>query len=107
MSIRKGDMVMLIAGKDKGKTGKVLLVNKEKDRVLVEKLNFVKRHQKPTQKMRQGGVIEKEAPVHISNVMYYDEKLSKPTRLGHKILDDGKKVRFSKKSGEIIETKVK
>lgn len=107
MSIRKGDMVMAITGRDKGKTGKVLVVNREKGTVLVERVNFVKRHQKPTQKMRQGGIIEKEAPMKISNVMYYDEKLAKPTRLGHKVLEDGTKVRFSKKSGEIIETKVK
>ena len=107
MSIRKGDMVMAITGRDKGKTGKVLVVNREEGTVLVERVNFVKRHQKPTQKMRQGGIVEKEAPLRISNVMYYDEKLAKPTRLGHKFLDDGTKVRFSKKSGEVIETKVK
>lgn len=100
-------MVMVITGKEKGKTGKVLVVNREKSTVLIERINFVKRHQKPTQKYRQGGIIEKEAALNISNVMYYDEKLAKPTRLGHKVLDDGKKVRFSKKSGEIIETKVK
>lgn len=107
MSIRKGDMVMVITGKEKGKTGKVLVVDREKQKVLIERINFVKRHQKPTQKIRQGGIIEKEAPLHVSNVMYYDEKLAKPSRLGHKVLDDGKKVRFSKRSGEIIETKVK
>jgi large subunit ribosomal protein L24 len=107
MSIRKGDMVMVITGKEKGKTGKVLVVNREKDTVLIERVNFVKRHQKPTQKMRQGGIVEKEAAMNISNVMYYDEKLSKPTRIGHKVLDDGTKVRFSKRSGEVIETKAK
>lgn len=107
MSIRKGDTVMVITGKEKGKTGKVLVVDREKQKVLIEKINFVKRHQKPTQKMRQGGIVEKEAPMSISNVMFYDEKLSKPTRLGHKVLDDGKKVRFSKRSGEIIESKTK
>jgi len=105
MNIRKGDMVMIISGKEKGKTGKVLLVDQKKDKVLVERLNFVKRHQKPSQKYRQGGIIEKEAPIHISNVMYYDEKMTKATRIGHKRLDDGKKVRFSKKSGEVIDTK--
>lgn len=107
MNIRKGDMVMVITGKEKGKTGKVLFVNRDKQRVLVEKINFVKRHQKPTQKLRQGGIIEKEAPLHISNVMYYDEKTAKATRIGHKVLDDGKKVRYAKKSGETIETKLK
>ena len=107
MSIRKGDKVKVIAGKEKGKTGEVLLVDREEGRILVKGVNFVKRHQKPTQKMRQGGVIEKEAMLNISNVMYYDEKLAKATRLGHKVLDDGTKVRFSKRSGEIIETKTK
>ena len=107
MSIRKGDKVKVITGKEKGKTGEVLLVDREKGRILVKGVNFVKRHQKPTQKLRQGGVLEKEAMLNVSNVMYYDEKLLKATRLGHKILDDGKKVRFSKKSGEIIETKTK
>lgn len=105
MNIRKGDMVMVITGKEKGKTGKVISVDRQESRVLIERINFVKRHQKPTQKYRQGGIIEKEAPLHISNVMYYDEKLAKSTRLGHKTLDDGKKVRFSKKSGEVIDTK--
>lgn len=105
MNIRKGDTVMIITGKEKGKTGKVLLVDRKNEKVLVERLNFVKRHQKPSQKYRQGGIIEKEAPINISNVMYYDEKLGKKTRLGHKILDDERKVRFSKKSGEVIDTK--
>lgn len=107
MSIRKGDKVKVITGKERGKTGEVLLVDRDKGRILVKGVNFVKRHQKPTQKMRQGGVIEKEAMLNLSNVMYYDEKTAKATRLGHKVLDDGKKVRFAKRSGEIIETKTK
>lgn len=105
MSIRKNDMVMVIAGKDKGKTGKVLFVDRSKNRILVQGANMVKRHQRPTQKQRQGGIIEKEAYINISNVMYYDEKLGKPTKIGYKMLEDGKKVRYSRKSGEVIDTK--
>ena len=101
MKIRKGDMVKVIAGKSKGKTGKVLLIDKKKDRVLVEKLNMVKRHQRPNQQHRQGGIIEKEAGIHISNVMYYDEKAANATKVGYKVVDD-RKVRYSKKSGEVI-----
>jgi len=102
--IRKGDMVMVIVGKEKGKTGKVLRIDRSKNRVWVEKLNFIKRHQKPSQQHKQGGIVEKEAPLHISNVMYYDEKVGKPARLGSRILKDGK-VRFSKRSGEALEAK--
>lgn len=80
MTIHKGDIVQVITGKDKGKTGRVLSVFKEKSRVLVEKVNMVKRHNKPTQQKRSGGIVEKEASIHISNVMYYDEKKAKPTR---------------------------
>jgi large subunit ribosomal protein L24 len=105
MSIRKGDVVKIITGKDKGKTGKVLSVDRCEGKILVQGINMVKRHQKPTQKQRQGGVVEKEAYLSISNVMFYDEKFGNATKLGHKTLDDGKKVRFSKKSGEVIETK--
>jgi large subunit ribosomal protein L24 len=101
MKIRKGDMVKILAGKDKGKTGKVLLIDKKKDRVMVEKLNMIKRHQRPNQQHRQGGIIEKEASINISNVMYYDEKAAKATRIGYKVVD-GRKVRYSKKSGEVI-----
>jgi len=102
--IRKGDTVRIIAGREKGKIGKVLRVDKVKHRVWVEKLNFVKRHQKPTQQHRQGGIIEKEAPLHISNVMYYDEKIGKQTRIGAKVVND-RKVRISRKTGEVLETR--
>jgi len=101
MKIRKGDTVKVITGKEKGKTGKVLSVDLKNGMLLVERVNFVKKHQKPNQKYRQGGVIEKEAPIQVSNVMYYDEKASKATRIGAKIVD-GKKVRISKKSGETL-----
>jgi large subunit ribosomal protein L24 len=104
MSIRKGDTVKVITGKEKGKIGKVFRVDSEKGRVWIEKLNMVKRHQRPNQQYKQGGVIEKEAAVNISNVMYYDEKVAKVTRLGSKYIKD-KKVRVSKRSGEVIEAK--
>lgn len=104
MMIRKGDTVKVVTGKEKGKVGKVLRVDRSKDRIWVEKLNFVKRHQKPNQQYRQGGIIEKEAPLHISNVMYYDEKVGKSTRVGIKLIKD-RKVRISKKSGEVLESK--
>jgi len=101
MKIRKGDMVKVMTGRERGKTGKVLRVDTEKGRVWIERLNLVKRHQKPTQQHRQGGIIEKEAPVHVSNVMYYDEKAGRATRIGMKELE-GKKVRYSKRSGEVL-----
>ncbi len=101
MKIRKGDMVMVIAGREKGKTGRVVRVDRAKDRVWVEKLNFVKRHQRPTQQQRQGGIIEKEAPLHVSNIMYYDEKAAKRSRIG--MQRDGKrKLRIAKATGEEI-----
>ena len=101
MGIRKGDTVKVITGREKGKIGKVLRVDREKNKVWLEKLNLVKRHQKPTQSMKQGGIIEKEAPMHVSNVMYYDEKVAKHARLGAKIIK-GKKTRVSKRSGEVL-----
>lgn len=101
MKIRKGDMIQIIAGREKGKTGRVISVDRAKGRVWVERLNMVKRHQRPTQAQRQGGIIEKEAPLHISNVMYYDEKSAKGTRVGYR-MEKGDKLRFGKRSGEII-----
>lgn len=101
MKIRKGDMVKVIAGKDKGKTGRVLEVDLGRERVLVERVNFAKRHQRPSQRQRQGGIIEKERPLHISNVMYYDEKAGKATRIGARMDGEGK-VRIAKRTGEVI-----
>ncbi|HPQ80570.1 MAG TPA: 50S ribosomal protein L24 [bacterium] len=101
MKIRKNDMVKVISGREKGKTGRVIEVDTKNERVLVERVNFVKRHQKPSQRYRQGGIIEKEAPIHVSNVMFYEEKTGKATRVGSKDVD-GKKVRVSKRSGEVI-----
>ena len=101
--IRKKDTVLVTAGKSRGKRGKVLRVLPESDRVIVEGVNMVKRHQRPSATFRQGGIIEKEAPLHISNLMVIDPKTDKPTRVGMKILDDGQKVRVSKQSGEILD----
>ena len=102
MSIKKGDTVVVITGKEKGKTGKVIELSHERQRVLVERLNMVKRHQRPTQTQKQGGIIEKEASIHISNVLLYDEKAGKGTRVGHKVLKDGTKVRISRRTGETL-----
>ncbi len=103
MRIKKGDTVVVIAGKDKGKTGKVLQALPKEDRVIVEGVNMVKKHQKPTQAMQQGGIIEKEAPIHVSNVMIYDSKAKSGTRVKYKVLEDGNKVRVSVKTGETID----
>ena len=107
MKIRKGDTVKVITGsyKDKGKIGKVLKVFPDKNRIIVEGVNLVKRHMRPSQQYPQGGIIEKEAPIHVSNVMYYNTKFNTTTRIGFKYLDDGSKVRYCKNpecQGEII-----
>lgn len=101
--IRKGDTVMVIAGKERGKTGKVLSVDRERGKVVVEKLNMIKRHTKPSQRVRQGGILEREAPIAISNVMYYCSNCQKPVRLGIKTLADGRRVRICRKCQEVIE----
>ena len=102
--IRKDDKVMVIAGKDKGKVGKVLKILRKKDRVLVEKVNMVKRHTKANPYTQQrGGIVEKEAPIHISNVALMCDACTKPTRVGFKEAADGKKVRFCKKCNEVID----
>lgn len=103
LKIRKDDQIMVIAGKEKGKTGKVMRVNPEKAVVYVEKLNMVKRHQRPTQKYKHGGIIEKEAPMSVSNVMILCEKCKGPVRSGKKVLDDGSRVRVCKKCGEVLD----
>ena len=107
MKIRKNDTVKVIAGsyKDKGKIGKVLKVFPESDRIIVEGINIIKRHTRPSQKLPQGGIIEKEAPIHVSNVMYYSTKFNVTTRIGFKRLEDGSKVRYCKNpecQGEVI-----
>jgi large subunit ribosomal protein L24 len=100
LNVKKGDTVVVIAGADKGTKGEVLEVIPSKNRVIVDQVNSVKKHQKPTQD-NPGGIIEKAAPIHISNVMLVDPKTGEPTRVGRKEVD-GKIVRYSKKSGEII-----
>ena len=100
MKIIKGDTVQVITGNDKGKTGRVIKVFLNKERVVVEGVNMVKKHARPTQENPQGGIIEKEATIHISNVMMVSG--GKPTRVGYKILEDGRKVKYAKITGEII-----
>ena len=101
--VRKGDTVMVVAGKERGKKGKVLRVIPEKGRVVVERVNLIKKHQRPTQKVRQGGIIEREGSIHLSNVMLIDPNSDKPTRVGMKALSDGKKVRVARRSGEMLD----
>lgn len=108
MYVRRDDQVLMLAGEYKGKTGKVLKVFPKRNRVIVEGVNFVKRHMRPSQQMPQGGIIEKEAPVHISNVMLVCPKCSKPTRPQHDFFGEGgkrsrRKARVCKKCGEMIE----
>ncbi|NCU18101.1 50S ribosomal protein L24 [Pallidibacillus pasinlerensis] len=102
MHVKKGDKVKVITGKDKGKTGVILKALPKKDRVIVEGVNIVKKHAKPSQENPQGGIIEVEAPIHVSNVMVIDPKTGEPTRVGYKI-EDGKKVRIAKKSGAVLD----
>ena len=103
LRIKTGDKVVVIAGKEKGKTGNVLKVYPAESRLLIEGVNMVKRHTKPSQVNPEGGIIEKEAPIHISNVAVADPKTGKASRVGYKFLEDGKKVRYAKKSGEVID----
>jgi large subunit ribosomal protein L24 len=102
LKIKKGDQVMVITGESKGQKGRVLEVNRENERVLVEGINMVSKHTKPNAKSPQGGILKKEAPVHISNLMVIDPASGKPTRVGRKLSDKEKLVRYSKKSGEEI-----
>lgn len=100
--IRRGDQVIVLAGRDKGKKGEVVRVLPQEDRAVVRGVNMVQRHQRQTAQS-EGGIIPKEAPIHISNLAHVDPKLGSPTRVGYKILEDGRKVRVAKKSGEIID----
>lgn len=102
LHIRKGDTVVVITGNDKGQKGRVLEVIRKTNRAIVEGVNMIKKHTKPNAETPQGGIIEKEAPVHISNLMLVDPKSGEGTRIGRKLNDDGKLVRISKKSGEEI-----
>ena len=101
--IRKGDTVVVVTGRERGKSGKVLSVDTINGKVLVEKLNMIKRHTKPNQKLRQGGILEREAPLAISNVLFLCPVTKKPTRLGVMRQEDGRRARLSKKSKEIVE----
>jgi large subunit ribosomal protein L24 len=100
MKIKKGDTVQVTTGNDTGKTGRVIKVYLDKDRVVVEGVNIVKKHARPTQDNPQGGIMEKEASIHISNIMLIVG--GKPTRVGFKSLENGKKVKFAKTTGEVI-----
>jgi len=99
--IRKGDKVVVLSGKDKGRSGEVLSVQPKEDTAIVRGINVVVRHQRQTQS-QEGGLIRKEAPIHLSNIALADPKDGKPTRVGFKFEKDGKKVRFAKRSGETI-----
>lgn len=101
--IRKGDEVVVVAGKDLGRRGKVLFVDPKKGRVKIEKVNLIKRHVRPSQKHPQGGIVEKEGTIHISNVQLWDAKAQAPCRTRMERLEDGRKVRVSTKTGETIE----
>lgn len=101
MFVKTGDKVKVIAGKDKGKEGVVVKTIAAKDRVIVEGVNIVKKHQKPNNQYPQGGIVELEAPIHVSNVQLLDPSTNEPTKIGYKV-EDGKKVRFAKKSGTTL-----
>ena len=103
MQIRKNDSVMVIAGKERGKTGKVLRVLTDKDAVIIERLNMVKRHTKPRGPQQSGGIVEKEAAIHASNIMIMCDKCNAPARVGRKILADGKKIRICRSCNEALE----
>ena len=100
--LKKGDTVKVIAGKEKGKTGKILSTIPDKQRVVVEKINLIKKHQRPDAKGK-GGIVEKEGPIHVSNVMYLCDKCGSGVRIGYKILDDGKKARVCAKCHETLD----
>lgn len=101
--IKKNDKVIVLSGKEQGKIGNVLNVDAEKGRAIVEKINIVKRHSKPSAQNAQGGIIEKEASLHISNLMIICNKCAEPTRIGKRTLDDGSRVRVCKKCSEILD----
>ncbi len=103
LHVKKGDLVLVIAGKDRGKSGKVIKVMPKKEAVIVERLNMVKRHLRPSPTTGKGGIVEKEAPIHVSNVQILCGKCNRPTRVGHRFLEDGTKVRVCKKCGESLD----
>jgi large subunit ribosomal protein L24 len=101
--VKKNDLVMVVSGKEQGKSGRILKVLPEKKKVIIEKINFIKRHARPHGKQRQGGILEKEAPLHLSNVMLLCEKCNKPVRIGHRVVEGNKKARYCRKCGEILD----
>ncbi|WGS65359.1 50S ribosomal protein L24 [Marinitoga aeolica] len=103
MKVKKGDLVRVISGKDKGKEGKVLRVIPKLNKVIVENVNIVKKHQRPTQQLREGGIIEQPSPIHASKVMVVCPSCGKPTRVGYRFLEEGRKVRICRKCNEIID----
>jgi len=103
MKIRKNDTILVIAGKDKGKKGKVRFAYPKEERLIVEGINFIKRHTKARGEVKQAGIIEREAPIHVSDVMLLCGKCNHPTRVGSRFLKDGKKVRFCCSCGEVID----
>jgi large subunit ribosomal protein L24 len=103
VQIRKNDSVMVIAGKERGKTGKVLRVVPEKGALIIERINLVKRHSKPRGPQQPGGIVEKEASIHASNIMIMCDKCNAPVRIGHKQLGDGKKIRICRRCGEALD----
>lgn len=103
--IKKNDIVQVVSGKQKGEKGKVLKVDREKGRIVVEKVNLIKRHVKPSAAHRQGGIIEREGAVHISNVMLVCPKCKLPVKIGKRLLEDGTKVRYCRKCDEILDDK--
>jgi large subunit ribosomal protein L24 len=102
LKIKKGDKVVVLTGRDKGKSGEVLRVVRADNRVIVQGVNMMKRHTAP-RPGEPGGIVEREAAIHVSNVAHIDPKTQKPTRVGYRFLDDGRKVRFAKRSGEILD----
>ena len=107
MKIRVGDTVVVIAGKDKGKTGEVLQVLAKEERVIVEGVNIVTKHVKPSQADPEGGIVNKEAPIHVSNVAYYDSKAKQAVKIGYAFDEDGKKYRINKKTGKALDKTTK
>ena len=103
MKIKKDDNVLVVAGKDKGKKGKVRFAYPRKNQVIIEGVNFIKKHSKARGVVKQAGIIDLEAPVHISNVMLVCDKCSKPSRIGYKKMDDGRRVRFCRACNEVID----
>ncbi len=103
MKIRKNDTVLVITGKDKGKKGKVRSADPKKERIMVEGINFTKRHMRATGQAKQAGIIEREAPIHVSNVMLLCNKCNHPTRVGFHSLEDGRRVRICRSCGEVID----